>query len=183
MNYAERDKAMYELYIAGMTQVEIAGQYSMAKQNAGLIIRKYAKANKLPLPVRNNWKAKLEKQKRRSTGEVISELVQLEHDIARAASTVVEHMPPSEVEHVKYNGLPHHRQREVRTIVGTIRAIDDDRLRTLSRSLRMPTGLAHNVRISFSVGNIVSLEYWPDNNTLKSIVLVREEGYSNEISP
>ena len=178
MQHDDRDRTMYEMYVNdNMTQLEIGDKYDMQKQYVGIIIRKYAKENNLPLPVRNNWKGRKHKSKYRSAGEVISELAQMPN------APIILSKPTDSVRvldnesYPQYNGLPHHSKREVSTRVCTIKVLDGDYLRTGLRNLYMPAGLAHNVHKFFRVGNIVSLEYWTDTNTVKSISLVREGGY------
>ena len=174
---AERDKEMYRLYVEeNMTQLEIGDKYDMAKQYVGIIIRQYAKVNNLPLPVRNNWKGRLDKQKHRSAGDVIDELAQMPNAPIILSKPTDTFRAPSNGDHPQYNGLPHHKEREVRTIVGTIRKLEGNYLRTGIRSIRMSTALALNVHRYFMVGNVVSLEYYPGDNMLKSITLVREGG-------
>ena len=188
MDLSKRNREMYDLYIGGMVQSELADKYNLSKGGVSLTLRKYARNNDLPMPDRGGqYRSQRAKDKPKSkqqefTENVISELAQRPNAPIILSKPTDSFRAPSNGSQPQYNGLPYHKEREVRSIVGTIRKLEGDYLRMGIRSIRMSTGLSLNVHKYFRVGNVVSLDYYPGDNMLKSITLVREGGYSNEIS-
>lgn len=169
MSKTDRNREMYDMYMDGATYREIAERYSMSVGNASITVRYYASRNSLPMTGRRSKPTKL-------ATDIISEIAQQPTVPMVAAPKPDANGSMQNGDSRQYTGLLHHSSREVKSMVGTIRAIDHDRLRMMFHSFRMPVGLAMNVYKYHKVGDLVALEYYADTNTLKSIVLISEGG-------